>query len=202
MIYLSLIHAYHPLLNELYHLSCWQRGQAEGWQPQEGRSKTRWVAPGRSGDQRVLFHMWLNHGYGLFHSSSPKKMLLSGGMGKENKTKQHHHKSRREMIGIFHMLYLSIHSMLSRSYRCGNRSYLPHNTLFSFLKMGESLLSTFFHLKCLQGVFTRNWSWSPTLSFFFLWIIFWKWSMQKASNSAIKNAFSTQLVSFLMCIKF
>lgn len=62
MISLSLIHTYHPVLYELYHLSRWQRGQAEGWQPQEGRSKSRRVAPGWGGGPGDLLDVWLHHG--------------------------------------------------------------------------------------------------------------------------------------------
>lgn len=84
------------------------------------------VALGGGGGQRDLLHIWLHRGpMGLFRSPATRKALLGGIMEGKQEVGQHHHKSRSEMIGLFHLFYLSIYSMLSRSYRYGSGSCLP-----------------------------------------------------------------------------
>lgn len=91
---------------------------------------------------------------GAYHSPVTWKMLLSGITGKENK-RQVNITTRAEgrLIGLFHLLYLTIYVMLFRAYRRRNRTYLPQNRLFQFIKMGGSLLSDIFYFKMFIGCF-------------------------------------------------
>ena len=151
---LSLIHTYHQ-----HTMCCMSRAAL----PAGVGDKQKGASPKRAAGKqegwllaevvaRGTCCMWEWTVPGLFCSPVMRKELRSGVTRKE-KAGQHHHKSRSEMTGLSHLLYLSIYSMVSRSYRCRNRSYLPHNRLFQFLKMGRSLLSKKFNLKMLIGSF-------------------------------------------------
>lgn len=125
-------------------LSLPERGQTEECQSQEGRRKMRKMASGWGGDQKdLLHHMWMHSGPrdGLVsRSSHPRKALQGCNRTGKPEVGQHRHRSRREMLCCFDLLYLNIYSVLPKSYRHGNWSYLPHNKLFQFLKTGGSLL--------------------------------------------------------------
>lgn len=150
MISLSLIHTYHPVLYELYHLSCWQRGQAEGWQPQEGRSKTRSVAPGWGG---LAAHMTVLQPHAqVFFTVQPLEKCSSV-VQQGRKTRGGSTSPREQKWDDRTLSSMSTYSVPSRSYGCGSGSYLPHNRLFQFLKMGRRLLSKIFYWKMFIGIF-------------------------------------------------
>lgn len=94
---LSLICTYHPVLYELDQLSCYQRGQAEEWQSQDGRSKTRRVALTWSGDQRDLY-TWLHDGP-TDRCVSESRHLKNAPQWHKGKGKQVNIKSRRDIDG-------------------------------------------------------------------------------------------------------